>query len=170
MLSDFFEFPLYFLVFLMRTFVSAGSCEASVGDSQRLTLLLDFCSISDRSVSSGGTLLPWVSITALASLGAVKPTLGSKVPPLETLLPEMEKKSSGFFISDDGKRHSSLLLLNQGRKMPKAGKKNHILGDFFPRGRKKKNRENGEGIQYRRKEISLLNGWLGEYSFLQFGK
>jgi len=67
---------------------------------------LDFCSISDRSVSSGGTLLPWVSITALASLGAVKPTLGSKVPPLETLLPDMEKKSSGFFISDDGKRHS----------------------------------------------------------------
>ena len=65
---------------------------------------LDFCSISDRSVSSGGTLLPWVSITALASLGAVKPTLGSKVPPLETLLPDMEKKSSGFFISDDGKR------------------------------------------------------------------
>ena len=41
---------------------------------------LDFCSILDRSVSSGGTLLPWVSITALASLGAVKPTLGSKVP------------------------------------------------------------------------------------------
>ena len=68
---------------------------------------LDFCSISDRSVSSGGTLLPWVSITALASLGAVKPTLGSKVPPLETLLPDMEKKSSGFFISDDGKRHCS---------------------------------------------------------------
>ena len=67
---------------------------------------LDFCSISDRSVSSGGTLLPWVSITALASLGAVKPTLGSKVPPLETLLPDMEKKSSGFFISDDGKRHA----------------------------------------------------------------
>ena len=64
---------------------------------------LDFCSISDRSVSSGGTLLPWVSITALASLGAVKPTLGSKVPPLETLLPDMEK--TGFFISDDGKRH-----------------------------------------------------------------
>ena len=70
---------------------------------------LDFCSISDRSVSSGGTLLPWVSITALASLGAVKPTLGSKVPPLETLLPDMEKKSSGFFISDDGKRHSFLV-------------------------------------------------------------
>ena len=47
---------------------------------------------------------PWVSITALASSG-VKPTIGSKVPPLETLLPEMEKKSSGFFISDGGKEH-----------------------------------------------------------------
>ena len=57
---------------------------------------LDFCSISDRSVSSGGTLLPWVSITALASLGAVKPTLGSKVPPLETLLPDMEKNLRDF--------------------------------------------------------------------------
>ena len=57
---------------------------------------LDFCSISDRSMSSGGTLLPWVSIKALASLGAVKPTLGSKVPPLETLLPEMEKNLRDF--------------------------------------------------------------------------
>ena len=47
---------------------------------------LDFCSISDRSVSSGGTLLPWVSITALASARAAKPTLGRKVPPLEPLL------------------------------------------------------------------------------------
>ena len=35
--------------------------------------------------------------------------------------------------------------------MPKAGKKNHILGDFFSEGTKKK-RENGEGIRYRRKE------------------
>ena len=32
----------------------------------------------------------------VASLGAVKPILGSKVPSLETLLPDMEKKSSGF--------------------------------------------------------------------------
>ena len=47
-------------------------------------------------MSSGGTLLPWVSITALASLGAVKPTLGSKVPPLETLLPDMEKNLREF--------------------------------------------------------------------------
>ena len=36
----------------------------------------------------------------------VKPTLGSKPPPSSgTLLPEMEKKSSGFFISYEGKRH-----------------------------------------------------------------
>ena len=60
-------------------------------------------------MSSGGTLLPWVSVTGLASLGAVKPTPGSKVPPLETPFPDMEKKSSGFFISDDGKRHSFTL-------------------------------------------------------------
>ena len=60
----------------------------------------DFSSVSDRSVSLGGILLPRVSITALALLGAVKPTLGSKVSPLETLLPDMEKK-----ISDDGKGH-----------------------------------------------------------------
>ena len=65
---------------------------------------LDFCSISDRSVPLGVALLPWVFITALASSG-VKPTLGSKAPPSGTLLPEMEKKSSGFFISDEGKRH-----------------------------------------------------------------
>ena len=69
---------------------------------------LDFCSISDRSVPLGVALLPWVSITALASSG-VKPTLGSKAPPSGTLLPEMEKKSSGFFISDEGKRHSFFL-------------------------------------------------------------
>ena len=42
----------------------------------------------------------------VASLGAVKPILGSKVPSLETLLPDMEKKIFGFFISDDGKGHS----------------------------------------------------------------
>ena len=79
---------------------------------------LDFCSISDRSVPLGVALLPWVSITALASSG-VKPTLGSKAPPSGTLLPEMEKKSSGFFISDEGKKQSisvdskSELILNQ---------------------------------------------------------
>ena len=93
---------------------------------------LDFCSISDRSVSSGGTLLPWVSITALASLGAVKPTLGSKVPPLETLLPDMEKKSSGFFISDDGKRHSRsnssiLVSYDSTRSGPSENKKIWVL-------------------------------------------
>ena len=71
---------------------------------------LDFCSISDRSVPLGVALLPWVSITALASSG-VKPTLGSKAPPSGTLLPEMEKKSSGFFISDEGKRHLIRLWL-----------------------------------------------------------
>ena len=45
----------------------------------------------------------------------------------------------------------SLILHNQGRKTPKAGKKNNILGDFFFRGDEKR-RENGEGIWYRRKE------------------
>ena len=40
----------------------------------------------------------WVSIiTTLASLGAVKPTLGCKVLPLETLLPNMEKKNLRVF-------------------------------------------------------------------------
>ena len=34
------------------------------------------------------------------------PTLGSKVLPSGKLLPEMEKKSSGFFISEEGKVHS----------------------------------------------------------------
>ena len=33
------------------------------------------------------------------------PTLGSKVLPSGKLLPEMEKKSSGFFISEEGKVH-----------------------------------------------------------------
>ena len=52
--------------------------------------MLDFCSISDRSVSSGRDFgPPWVSITALASLGAVEQTLRSK----ETLLHDMEKKN-----------------------------------------------------------------------------
>ena len=56
--------------------------------------MLDFCSISDRSVSSGRDFgPPWVSITALASLGAVEQTLRSK----ETLLHDMEKKIIGFF-------------------------------------------------------------------------
>ena len=61
---------------------------------------LDFCSISDRSVPLGVALLPWVFITALASSG-VKPTLGSKAPPSGILLPEMENKSSGYFVSDE---------------------------------------------------------------------
>ena len=38
------------------------------------------------------------------------PTLGSKVLPSGKLLPEMEKKSSGFFISEEGKVHSILIL------------------------------------------------------------
>ena len=36
------------------------------------------------------------------------PTLGSKVLPSGKLLPEMEKKSSGFFISEEGKVHFHL--------------------------------------------------------------
>ena len=71
---------------------------------------LDFCSISDRSVPLGVALLPWVFITALASSG-VKPTLGSKAPPSGILLPEMENKSSGYFVSDEGKRQFLCILL-----------------------------------------------------------
>ena len=58
---------------------------------------LDFCSISDRSVPLGLALLPWVSIKAIASSG-VKPTLRDTSP-------WDGKKSSGLFISHDGKRH-----------------------------------------------------------------
>ena len=64
---------------------------------------LEFCSIWDRSVSSGGTLLPWVSITA--SLGVVKQTIGSKVPPLiwkknlrDFSFPMMERDITGPVI------------------------------------------------------------------------
>ena len=40
-------------------------------------------------------------------------------------------------------------------EMPKAGKKNHILKDFFS-GWTKKQRENGEGIRYSRKESNNI--------------
>ena len=69
-------------------------------------------------------MLPWVSITALASLGAVKTTLGSKVPPLETLLPDIEKKIFGIFISDDGKGHFSSKLK---RKALVFSSKNRVI-------------------------------------------
>ena len=38
------------------------------------------------------------------------PTLGSKVLPSGKLLPEMEKKSSGFFISEEGKVHLTVFF------------------------------------------------------------
>ena len=62
-----------------------------------------FC--SDKSVSSGGLDPPWVSITALASLEAARPTLGGYRPPLETLLPEQKKTSSVKSVSHVGKSH-----------------------------------------------------------------
>ena len=63
----------------------------------------DFFSISGRSVSKGGTLLPRVGFTAPSEARAVIETQGSKVPPEDTLLSEMEQKSKGlFFISDVG--------------------------------------------------------------------
>ena len=62
-----------------------------------------FFSISGRSVSKGGTLLPRVVFTALSEASAVIETQGSKVPPEDTLVSEMEQKSKGlFFISDVG--------------------------------------------------------------------
>ena len=44
---------------------------------------------------------------------------------------------------------SSLILQNYGGKMPKAGKKNHILVDYFPRIRKKTQRKRGRNSVYR---------------------
>ena len=62
-----------------------------------------FFSISGRIVSKNGTLLTRVGITAPSEARAVIETQGSKVPPEDTLLSEMEQKSKGlFFISDVG--------------------------------------------------------------------
>ena len=91
--------------------VEAGLKHSNVeSHTSEMKTPLDFCSISDRSVPLGMALLRWVYITALASSGA-KPTLGSKDPPSGTVLPEMEKIFSGFFISDEGKRHLSIFSL-----------------------------------------------------------
>ena len=68
-----------------------------------LTSEVDSC--SDKSVSSGGLYPPWVSITALASLEAARPTLGGSRPPLETLLPKEKKTSSVKSVSHVGKSH-----------------------------------------------------------------
>ena len=63
----------------------------------------DFFSISGRSVSKGGTLLPRVGFTAPSEVRAIIETQGSKVPPEDTLLSKIEHKSKGlFFISDVG--------------------------------------------------------------------
>ena len=63
----------------------------------------DFFSISGISVSKGGTLLKRVGFTAPSEERAVIETQGSKVPPEDLLLSEMEQKSKGlFFISDIG--------------------------------------------------------------------
>ena len=68
-----------------------------------MDLTSEVVSCSDKSVSSGGLYPPWVSITALASLEAARPTLGGYRPPLETLLPEQKKTSevtSGSHLGD----------------------------------------------------------------------
>ena len=57
-----------------------------------------FFSISGRSVSKGGTLLPRVGFTAPSEARAVIETQGSKVPPEDTLLSEMEQNSKGLFF------------------------------------------------------------------------
>ena len=51
----------------------------------------------------GGTLLPRVVFTAPSEASAIIETQGSKVPPNDTLMSEMEQKSKGlFFIYDVG--------------------------------------------------------------------
>ena len=70
-----------------------------------MDLTSEVVSCSDKSVSSGGLYPPWVSITALASLEAARPTLGGYRPPLETLLPEQKKTSSVKSVSHVGKSH-----------------------------------------------------------------
>ena len=72
-----------------------------------MDLTSEVVSCSDKSVSSGGLYPPWVSITALASLEAARPTLGGSRPPLETLLPEEKKTSSVKSVSHVGKSHFS---------------------------------------------------------------
>ena len=60
----------------------------------------DFFSISGNGVSKGGTLLPGVGFTALSEARPVTETQGSKVPPEDTLLSDMEQKSKGLFDRD----------------------------------------------------------------------
>ena len=48
---------------------------------------------------------------------------------------------------------SSLLLHNQGQKMPKAGKKNHIFGDFFSEATKKTRKRGRNSVQKERNII-----------------
>ena len=64
----------------------------------------------------GGLYPPWVSITALASLEAARPTLGRYRPPLETLLPEQKKTSSVKSVSHVGKSH--FVAFFAGRQQP----------------------------------------------------
>ena len=49
---------------------------------------------------------------------------------------------------------SSLILHNWGRKMPKAGKKNHILGDFFSEVTKK-NAKTGKEFGIEGKKVAF---------------
>ena len=50
---------------------------------------------------------------------------------------------------------SSLLLHNWGRKMPKVGKQNHILGDFFSRV-DEKNAKTGKEFGKEGKKVSFF--------------
>ena len=61
----------------------------------------DFLSISGISVSKGGTLLPRVGFTAPSEARAVIETQGSRVPPEDTFLSNMEQKSNGLFFPSD---------------------------------------------------------------------
>ena len=67
--------------------------------------LLDFCPISDRSVRVLGQDFALLGFCySPRFVGAVKPTLGSKLPWKHFFL-SLKKKYSGFLISDDGKKH-----------------------------------------------------------------
>ena len=70
----------------------------------------DLFSTSGRSVSKGGDLLPRVGFTASSEARAVIETQGSKIPPEDTLLSEMEQKYKGLFsfLMLDGTSFSSI--------------------------------------------------------------
>ena len=70
-----------------------------------------FFSISGRIVSKNGTLLTRVGITALSEARAVIETQGSKIPPEDTLLFEMEQKSKKTGIIGIGMINNHISVL-----------------------------------------------------------